>query len=456
MPRGPRKIAPMVFFVETSEFLRQRETFGLDTPDPWALPALRLLFSVPRAFAELVTAWSEHYPGTPRALTRLVDLGFVDYQPGLIIDTTTGEVADAPSRRVTRYRASALGARSYASFEEDLRNFEELFPRTTPRTLAAVVRLLGSFVLEDSSTRFGLSTNHAITLSGLSPRLARWWLARFLELGWLSELDVTYADVREVVPPHWRITRGLCRQIDVVLEAFPVAPQTLRTEFRLQRSRFLDDIDPSRVGLTGATDFDHDVTTQSIVATFMGSPRFTPEGIMRLEPRLVLPANLKTKPWTFATGGADTIIYQPDAYLTAQDTSPKVVNRRVILEYERFQSRRDAWSHVERFLGYLHTLTLPYESANLCFVVDSEQRLRTYVQLLEAFADYTIDYPERLPANPVTLAATTLAKLRAAKDPLALSEWNRITLSPPAGSDTEIRPVLHDPDHSPYGEYFGQ
>jgi hypothetical protein len=187
----------------------------------------------------------------------------------------------------------------------------------------------------------------------------------------------------------------------------------------------------------------------------MASPRFAPEGLFRLEPRLVLPINTRPKPWIFSPDGTDNVVYQPDAILTAQDGGVRTVNRRVVLEYERFQSRRDAWSHIERFLGYLHTRTLPYETANLCFVVDSDQRLRTYVQLIEAYADHALDHPGRLPANPVTLAVTTTAKLLTASDPLSMKEWNHIIL-PTQGSDTELRPVLHDPDHSPYGEYFGQ
>jgi hypothetical protein len=442
--------------VETNDFLRTRETFGLERATPWALPALRLLFSTPRVYEDLAIAWNIHYPGTLRALTKLTALGFVQYQPGVILNTLNGDLASSPSRKVRRYRATASGQRALADFMEDLRNFETVFPRTRPRMVRPVLALLSAFELEDSHARYGLSVNHAITLSGLPPRLARWWFARFLERNWVTEISERYADVREVVPAHWRVTRSLCRQIDVVLTAFPHAPQTLRTEFRLKRSKFLDPIDPRRVGLTGATDFDHDVTTQRIVASMMRSTNYAPEGMFRLEPRLVLPIDQSTIPWVFTDPADASVVYQPDAVLTAQEHHQgRVVNRRVVLEYERFQSRRDAWSHIERFLGWLHTRTLSFETANLCFVVDSEQRLRTYVQLIEAFADHIIDHPERIPLNPITLAATTIAKLEKNADPLNLREWSRITLTAPAGSDTVARPVLHDPEHSPYQEYFG-
>jgi hypothetical protein len=442
--------------METKEFLRLRETFGLETAQPWSLPALRLLFSTPRAYEDLVHAWNRHYPGTKRALHRLVELGFVEYQPGLILDTKTGLAAPHASRKVARYRATALGSRQYTTFNEDLRTFEEIYPRTQPRHLASAVEFLGAFVLEDSHARFGQSANHAIAASGLPPRLARWWFARFRQNDWIVQLPEAYADVREVVPAHWRITRPLCRQIETVLNAFPQAPQTIRAEFRLKRSRFLDDIDPRRVGLTGATDFDHDVTAQRILAAMLLSPRYAPEGLFRLEPRLALPIDNSTRPWLFTPSGPNSVTYQPDAVLTVQNSRQgRVQNRRVVLEYERYQTRRDAWSHVERFLGWLHTHTLPFERATLCFVVDSDQRLRTYVQLLEAFADYTMDNPERVPANTIQLAATTVPRLLTLSDPLDFAQWSRINLTTPEGSDTEVRPVLHDPEHSPYGDYFG-
>lgn len=441
--------------METNDFLRQRETFGLETATPWALPAFRLLFSVPRAYDELVEAWDALYPGTRRSLRRLVDLGFVEHQPGVILNTLNGEPSDVPSRRVARYRTTAAGTRTAETFAEDLRTFEQMFPRTQAAQVVPAVTLLRACVLEDSHARYGISVNHAIEISQLSPRLARWWFARYVERGWIVELPERLADIREVVPAHWRITRRLCRQIETVLDAFPAAPQALRAEFRLRRSRFAEPIDPRRVGLTGATDYDHDVTTQSILAAMLHSPLYAADAPLRHEPRLALPADLTTVPWHFTPTGEETITYQPDALLSAQEMREgRVVNRRVVLEYERFQSRRDAWSHIERFLGWLHTHTLPFEEASLYFVVDSDQRLRTYVQLIEAFADHAIDHPDWLPANPTTLAATTLSRLRSSADPLSLGEWSRITL-PPSAPDVPLRPVLHDPEHSPYEEYFG-
>jgi hypothetical protein len=443
-----------------SSFLQRAETFGLDTERPWAMDALRLIFSVPRAYADLVAAWEHRFPGTRRALDRLVELGFVAYQPGVIIDTVTGDTAAASSRVVARWRMTSKGRRMKDSFVEDLRTFEAEFPRTKEVTITKVVRFYSAFDLAGSHAKYGMSVKHALALSGMEARLGRWWLARFLERGWIVEIPDRYADVREVVPEHWRVTRSLCRQLDAVIGSFPTAPDSLRVELRLKRSRFLDDIDPARVGLTGATDFDHDVCAQQIVAAMLRSERCAAGGMFAVEPRLSLPMDQHHRPWRFVqeNEGASTSVlsYQPDAILTAQEeVDGKIVNRRVVVEYERFQSRRDAWSHIERFLGWLHTRTLPFEQAVLCFIVDSEPRKRTYVELIEAFCDHALDHPEMMVANPVVLAVAVVDKVVGAADALNVKEWSRIALPRAGGTDTAGSPVLHAPEASPYDAYFG-
>lgn len=432
-------------------FAARVETFGLDTPSPWALPALRLLFNAPRVYGPLAEAWEVAHPGTRKALDRMVALGLVSYQPGLIVDTRTGEPAAAVSRRVPRYRTTAKGGRLVAAVAEDARVLEDHFPRTGTDNVEGVRRLLSAFDLQDSHARFGLSAQHATVLSGLPNSNVKWWIRALKDKRYLKELPEKYADVREVIPEHWRVSRPLCRQLSDVLHAFPEAPQTLRVEFRLSRSRFLTDIDPARVGISGATDFDHDVECQRVLAAFLRSPAAVPEGIFVVEPKFAIATNTQSRPWQFTHDGADQVFYQPDAQLRER-AEGKVV--RSLLEYERFQSRRDAWNHVERFLGYLSVSTLPFESAVLRFVVDTTARERAYVELIEAFADYAMDHPGLMPANPVVLAVSSVERVTSAVDALADAAWFRIALA--TGSDTAGRPVLHAAEDSPYDDYFSR
>lgn len=436
-------------------FAHRTETFGFDTENPWAINALRLVFHVPRAYEPMVTAWDTRHPGTRKSLDKLVSMGFVEYQGPVVVNTRTGKTAKNSSAPLPRYRTTAKGHRLHLEVSEDIRVLEDTFPRITKDCVKKVAKMLSALDLEDSHAKFGLSVPHATELSGLPERSGRWWVKRMLDLGYLRLLPQKYADVREVVPAHWRVTRLLCRQLDDVIDAFPDGPSPLlRTEFRLKRTRFLSDIDPARVGISGATDFDHDVECQRILASLIGSPRCAVEGIFTVEPRIHVPVQMGERPWRFTSDSNDTIFYQPDAEIRELGETPGSIHRSVI-EYERFQTRRDAWNHIERFLGWLHTETLPFENAVLRFVVDSESRVRSYVALIEAFCDHALDNTDQMPRNSVTLAVSSTQRVLAANDPLDPRAWFRIGL-PANGSDTESRPVLHDPDESPYDDYFSR
>jgi hypothetical protein len=433
-------------------FTQRAQTFGFDTGQVWPIDAFRMLFNVPRAYAPLVDAWDLRYPGTKRALARLVEMGFVAHQGPVLIDTRTGTVAERASRRLDRYLITAKGSRLLGDASEDLRYFEDRFPRTATYNVRGVVKLLRAFDLDGSHARYGMSAPHAAELCGLPERNVRWWVRQFETDRLIRQLPAQYADVREVVPAHWRVTRMLCRQLLDVLAHVEGAPRQLETEFRLRRARFLDDIEPARVGISGATDYDHDIVTQRVLARLLESPRCAADGIFTVEPRLALPVDMGVRPWQFHRDGGDTIFYQPDAELREVGEEGQ---RRSVVEYERYQSRRDAWSHIQRFLGYLHTSAFPQESAVLRFVVDTDSRVRSYVALIEAFADHALSHPEQMPANPVTLTVSSVPRLLSSDDGLDLRNWFRINL-PTVGGDVELRPVLHPPDDSPYDEYFSR
>lgn len=438
--------------VTKRSFQHRTETFGLDTTDSWALPALRLAFAVPRVYRPLADAWDARYPGTSKALRRLTEMGFLSHQPALIVDVRTGHIAAHPAAALPRYRATAAGKRLLTSARQDLRVLTDLFPRTSKESAAKVAKMLKAFNLDTPHSRYGLSVPHATELCGMAERSGRWWVHHLHEHGYLALLDERLADVREVVPEHWRVTRVLCRQLEDVIGAFPqTAPGELRVEFRLARSRFLSDIDPARIGITGATDFDHDIETQRVLARLLTSPRCAISGVFSVEPRINLPATSVTGDMVFDVNGAGSVFYQPDAELREVHDGTAL---RSIIEYERFQTRRDAWSHIERFLGWLHVMTLPGEPAVLRFVVDTEPRVRSYVALIEAFADWMLDHPERHPGNPITLAVSSARRILQADDPLEARHWFRIDLSTPR-TDTATRPVLSLRE-SPYDEYFAR
>lgn len=463
-----KAIPDTVHLMVRGRFLARIETFGLDTEEPWALDALRLLFNVPRAYQMLADAWDQRYPGTKKALERLVEMGFVAYQGPVVVDTRTGEDAERPTRAVRRFRTTSKGHKFALAMAEDIRVLEDTFPHVKNTNVKGVVRLLQAFDLDDSHAKYGLSVGHATDISGLPERNGRWWVERLVEKGILRELSERYADTREVVPAHWRVTRALRNQLRDVLDAFEDVPETMKLEFRLGRTRFLKDVDPARLGISGATDFDHDIECQRVLAALVRSELWVKDGIFTVEPRINLSIDTTKTPWEFDAAADGTLFYQPDAML--KDVAKKDVfsgkdgdekDRTVIsvLEYERYQTRRDAWNHIERFLGYLHTRTFPFESAVLRFVVDSEARERSYVKLISSFATHAEDHPELVPDNDrILLAVSSVPRLLRSRDPMDLRGWHRVELHKKRAdrADTGSRPVLHPSEASPYAEYFSR
>jgi hypothetical protein len=427
---------------------QRAETFGYGT-DEWAVPALRLVFASPRTYAPLAAAWDTRFPGSRAALDRLTALGFLVHQQALVLDTASAEFADSTSRSVDRYVLSAAGRRLLSAAREDERTLNDHYPRLTPVNLRCLLTLLGSFELSGSHAKVGLSAKTAIARSGFSERTGRWWVKRLTEAKILRQLPQRVADVRPVIPAHWRPTVALRQQLRFLVKE-GIAPAAIAVEFHLARSRTLPDIDPARLGVSGATDWDHDVQAQLVLAELLRSPSLEPRGVFLIEPRLDLPVTAHS-PGSFRRDADGASSYIPDAELRERDDQGLL---RSVLEYERFQSRRDAWSHVEKFLGRLHLDALPGERGVLRFVLDSDSRVRSYVSLIEALADYFAEHPERLPRNPVLLAVSSLPRLRRAKDPLAAANWYRIAL--PGGSDTEVQPVLHVAEDSPYNRYFAR
>jgi hypothetical protein len=219
--------------------------------------------------------------------------------------------------------------------------------------------------------------------------------------------------------------------------------------WRLSRRSFLDDIDPKRVSWTGATDYDHDITAQSILARAVASERFVKSAAFDIEPRYTLyGSDTVTGAFRFDPKGQQEVSYLPDAQFLERSSTGKL--RRSVLEYERYQSRRDGWAHLERMCGWVSQKRQPFESVTMRFVVDSRPRLRAYVELIEAFTDYLTENPDRSVPNNVTLMASSIQDLTTPGDALDDNRWYRIEL--PRGQASEC--LLHGKDKTPYNRYF--
>lgn len=433
-------------------FQQRAETFGFDTRDPWALDAFNLLFRVPRVYEPLVAGFEARYGNVRTALDRLTKAGWVAHQDAVRVDAKTGQLTQQRGKRVDRYVTTSAGRRLALDAREDPRVIEDRWGGVSAKNVVRVADLLAAFDVRGSHRDIGVSAAVAVAESGLAERTGRWWVAKLLEGGFLRQLETKESDRRDVIPAHWRPTRQLARQLDDVLSAFDGWGH-LSASWRLSRSRYLDPIDPARISSTGATDFDHDVTAQLVLASFLRSEKLAPNAPFDVEPRIALTVRTSSKArgiWRFDLKAHDDVaIYQPDGVLV--DTVADGRTRRNVVEYERHQTRRDGWVHLERFCGYVVQRRLPFEPVALRFVVDSDSRVRSYTELIEAFADHLTDNQRLAPPNEIQLYVGSVGVVTGADDPFDDRIWHRLTL--PMGDG---HCVLHHRDRSPYDQYFSR
>lgn len=435
-------------------FTGRTETFGFDTDEPWALGALLCVLSTGRAWEPLVVAWERLWPGTGRALRRLERSGWVHHQGPVVVDTLSGTPARRPGRPTTRWVLTAEGRRLWDSAAEDLRVVEDLFPRAGQDNLDGVLGMFAELAAADPDTTGGVSAPRLLEVSGMPERSARWWLGRLERERLVRRLDQRLADVRALVPGHWRAGRGLRRQLRLVDRATAGAVSARLGDLHTRRRAALGPVDPDQVAAGRGAEWIHDVDTQAAVAVLLGSPRVPRRGRVLFEPRHQLAAREHAgRPTVFTADGPHRVPWQPDAQLTAVDPATGAVEL-VFVEYERFRSRRDGWNHIERFLGWVHLHAQPSQPVSLRFLVSGQHRVRSYAGLLEAFGAYAHDQPERMPAAPAAVMVTDAGRLADADDPLDARLWYRVVLG--GGEPSERTVVLHeDPEAGAVARYLG-
>ncbi len=428
--------------------LSQRaETFGLGTPTPWALPALRLVFCAPRVFSPLADAWERRHPGSCAALERLVASGFVLHQPPVVIDTVDRAPADAPSRPVARYRITAAGSRLLEEASVDVRVLSDVFVKASASSLEGVLRGLRALA---SAQGVGLSARGFAAESGMGERVARAWLARLEGRSLVAMKEGLTPDTVVAVPGHWRPSSLLVRQLKELLEdpAFLLLSH-LGTELGLGRRRQLADIRIDPAEYAGVTDYDHDVRAQAVLAKLVSDTYRVPRSsAVRVEPSLSLLCRPSPEGFTVARESATMrLSYRPDAEFRESGLGAPA---RTVLEYERMQTRRDAWTHMEKFAAMMHQEAFPFEIGILRFVVDGPRRAAAYRDLVAAYAAYIARYPEAAPTNLLRLMVADSRDLLAAADPYDPALWDGVEVRG-AGAPSML---VHGTDDSPYDDFF--
>ena len=191
--------------------------------------------------------------------------------------------------------------------------------------------------------------------------------------------------------------------------------------------------------------------TQIIISNLILSKNIQNNLLFKIEPKFPLYIEKNNNDYIFKKISNNKIYYQPDAqFIETIDGT----NYWSILEYERYQNRRDGWSHLEKFIGFVYINALQFEGGIIRFVVNSDSRLKSYVKLIEAFADYLVTNKEFCPENDIILAVTTLDSILSAKDPLDSKNWYRIIIPKNQSADKKI--LYHTEKSSPYNIYFSR
>jgi hypothetical protein len=313
-----------------------------------------------------------------------------------------------------------------------------------------ISKILISLYLQDTHARFGISITHLASLTKMPTKTVRYWVDVFIKDGYIRKLDRKVSDTRSVIPAHYRVNKLFVKQLSSILESVEDG-EVLKKELKLDRGRFLKDINPLRVGISGATDYDHDVDTQIIISNLILSKNIQNNLLFKIEPKFPLYIEKNNNDYIFKKISNNKIYYQPDAqFIETIDGA----NYWSILEYERYQNRRDGWSHLEKFIGFVYINALQFEGGIIRFVVNSESRLKSYVKLIEAFADYLVTNKEFCPENDIILAVTTFDTILSAKDPLDSKNWYRIIIPKNQSDDKKI--LFHTEKSSPYNIYFSR
>jgi len=426
-------------------------TLGFETQNPWAVDALRLVYNTPRLFTPLVEALTVRKPALPAALVTLTDIGILTYEPAHVFNTVTGQPVKAPSRVVPRYRLTSAGETLLTRVGEDSAVFSTTYPRSGLHNETALIIVLSALSRKHRTQPVGVSTAALTQVSGLNVSTVKWWLRRWQRDGVVTVLPVKIADDRELIPGHWRINAAGTTAIKTLTQTF-TAHAELRHELRLGSVRPLGPIRDVRVSGGGSTDYDHDVNCQRVLGQLLASPSADVTLPIRLEPRIHLGVDRDRTPWRFTRIPHDQdahIGYQPDAIFYQTSASGMVTVN--VVEYERHQTRRDAWSHLQRMLGYVYLHVHPHTSVHTRFIVDRRSREQSYVDLIEAFADHLIDTPDWSVTHTVAVSVSSRERLRTTGDRLAAWHWSTVTL-PAATSDAA--PVMHNPAVSMYNNYF--
>jgi len=425
-------------------------TIGIEKIDSWEYPIIKLLFSFPRIYEPLIDSLDIVYPGLNKYLAKLKKIGFLDYQKGIIYNSRIDKKVDKKIKPQRRFRLTNKGKSFLENIKIDSRILTDYYPKIKIRNINNIINFLDILNLDDNISNQGISLSFISKKLNIPIKNVRYWTGIFSKKGFIKLLPNKISDAREIIPAHYRVNNKFTKHLKYILKNLENG-ELFITELKLDRRKYLSNINPARIGITGATDYDHDIEVQKVLAKLiLSSNIINPMNIIS-EPKFKIKIDKINGKITCVDNSSNHIYYQPDAFYNEIIDNIKYYS---ILEYERFQNRRDGWLHIEKFLAYVHQNLYIFEGGIIRFVVSSEKRLKSYVDLLEGFTHYINENPKRMPNNNIIFSVTSTERIEKSKNALDSSNWFWIAINPEKSEKKEI--IIHEENNTPYKSYFGK
>lgn len=425
-------------------------TIRIEKIDNWEYPIIKLLYSFPRIYQPLIDSLDLVYPGLNKYLVKLNKIGFLDYQDGIIYNSRTGKKVDKKIKPQRRFKLTNKGKSFLADIKNDSRILTDYYPKIKLRNINNIINFLDVLNLDDNISNQGISLSFVSKKFNIPIKNVRYWTKIFSKNGFIKLLPNKISDAREIIPPHFRVNNKFTKHLKYILKNLENGEFFIK-ELKLDRRKYLLDVNPARIGITGATDYDHDIEVQKVLAKFILSSNIINPMNITAEPKFKIKIDKINGKIICVDNSSNHIYYQPDAFYNETIDSIKYYS---ILEFERFQNRRDGWLHIEKFLAYVYQNLYIFEGAIIRFVVSSEKRLKSYVDLLEGFAHYINENPTRIPNNKIIFSVTSLERIEKSKNALDSSNWFWIAINIDKSDKKEI--IIHDENTTPYKSYFGK
>jgi hypothetical protein len=425
-------------------------TIRVEDIDSWEYPIIKLLYSFPRIYQPLIDSLEVVHPGLSKYLSKLKKLGFLDYQKGIIYNSRTDKKVDRKNKPQMRFRLTNKGKSFLLDIKNDSRILTDHYPKIKERNINNIINFLSILNLDDNISNQGLSLSYISKKLNIPIKNVRYWTDIFSKKGYIKLLPNKISDVREIIPAHYRVNKKFTKHLKHIINNLDNG-EIYKKELKLDRKKYLLNINPSRIGITGATDYDHDIEVQKVLSKFILSPNIINPMNISAEPKFKIKIDKLNGKIVCVDNSSKYLYYQPDALFNERIDEMKYYS---ILEFERFQNRRDGWLHIEKFLAYIHQNIYIFEGSIIRFVVSSEKRLKSYVDLLEGFAHYISENQIQAPNNKIILSVTSFDRINNSINSLDSNNWFWIEINADKSDKKEI--IIHDENNTPYKSYFGK